>query len=194
MHTFIWFGPCFSSQTNFASCNGRPLLFVLVDSSISCSAEKISLYCLYHLLLIILNLISPTYLSEAFSYDGNRRGTTPLSEFATDVENGSVKSVCVRSTPDGQLEDSCEAELNQYTTTQRVTCTGFGPAAFQPYLAGTCQAVWEEYSPISYFRQYDLYLTENQEMPPSRKTSLEIATTHVFHSLIYDLTWEGTLY
>lgn len=90
----------------------------------------------------------PSYLSQTFSYARKRRGEVPLSEFASAIENGRVRNVCVRSVPSGSLEESCETELNEYSTSQQVTCSGYGPTAIQPYFAGVCQAVWENYSPV----------------------------------------------
>lgn len=145
----------------------------------------------------------PTFLQQKFLFVPSTSPMTTFEELIAAINDGSVTDVCVTGIAGGGFETSCQNTLSLYAD-GTVTCTGFGEGSFAALGQGTCQAIWDGsppdgeaanyiaiplpffYAPTSYFRQADL---PESDPPKSEQTSLELAVTKSFESIIEKGAW-----
>lgn len=127
-----------------------------------------------------------------------------VSSFSDLVDSGTVSKVCVSGSPGGGYETSCQNAFDLQAGAGVVTCTGYGTGQmpFDLLAAGTCDAVWDGYpsnasglmaiprpylySPVSFFKQ-----TEELTQIEPNITSLELAFTHAFETLVTNGEWNS---
>lgn len=149
----------------------------------------------------------PIYLRQTYIYTSTANSWDDL---LMAMENGDVTDICV--TGGTGREASCQHMLDLLANLEQedIKCTGYGSDAYAQFAAGACQAVWRGAPPqddqaellneivipmihaeVAFFRSQDLVIVDDDSAmtTTTTKTSLEVAVTHVYESLLDDGVW-----